>query len=108
MMNQLLRPGLLLTSVLLLALPCPGEYATVKNGSNKVKPGDLIVDHPTLINLGFEWVIQGDDNHNSRVDVSYYKQGETQWTPALPLLRLHGERIYQKTAPSRAVPLPRE
>src|SRR5438874_13307853 len=61
----------------------------------KVKPGELVIDHPTLINLGFEWVIQGDDNRNANVDVSYRKQGETAWKQGLPLLRLHGERIYQ-------------
>ena len=55
----------------------------------------MIVDHPTLINLGFEWVIEGDDNRNAQVEVSYRKQGETQWKQGLPLLRLHGERIYQ-------------
>jgi hypothetical protein len=48
-----------------------------------------------LINLGFEWLIQGNDNHNAEVEVSYRKQGETQWKRGLPLLRLHGERIYQ-------------
>src|SRR5437588_10201073 len=62
---------------------------------NKVKPGEFIVDHPTLINLGFEWLIQGDDNRNAQVEVSYRKQGETQWKQGLPLLRLQGERIYQ-------------
>ena len=61
----------------------------------KVKPGELVIDHPTLINLGFEWVIQGDDNRSAKVDVSYRKQGETAWKQGLPLLRLHGERIYQ-------------
>ena len=59
-----------------------------------MKPGELIVDHPTLINLGFEWPIQGDENHNAKVDVSYRKEGTTEWKQALPLLRLHGERIY--------------
>jgi hypothetical protein len=49
-----------------------------------------------LINLGFEWVIQGDDNRNAQVDVSYRKQGDTQWKQGLPLLRLQGERIYQQ------------
>src|SRR5260370_40884724 len=63
--------------------------------NNKVKPGELVVDHPTLINLGFEWLIEGDDNRNSQVEVSYRKRGETQWKPGLPLLRLQAERIYQ-------------
>jgi hypothetical protein len=60
-----------------------------------VRPGEFIIDHPTLINLGFEWLIEGDDNRNARVDVSYRKQGEIHWKPGLPLLRLQGERIYQ-------------
>src|ERR1700726_2283526 len=62
---------------------------------NKVKPGEFIIDHPTLINLGFEWLIQGDENRNAQVEVSYRKQGETEWKQGLPLLRLQGERIYQ-------------
>src|SRR5256885_9282214 len=62
---------------------------------NKTKPGQLVNDPPTLINLGFEWVIDGDDNRNAAVEVSHRKKGETQWKQALPLLRLHGERIFQ-------------
>jgi hypothetical protein len=78
----------------IMILSCFGEMATATE-NDKVKPGELVVDHPTLINLGFEWVIEGDDNRNAQVDVTYHKQGETQWKQALPLLRLHGERIYQ-------------
>lgn len=52
-----------------------------------------IVEPPTLISLGFEWRIQGDDNRNAKVDVSYRKSGETAWKPALPLLRIGGEEI---------------
>ena len=37
-----------------------------------------------------------DDNRNAHVDVSYRKQGETQWKLGMPLLRLQGERIYQQ------------
>src|ERR1700692_4702167 len=79
------------SGVILLTLSCA---AAAENGA-KIKPGELVVDPPTLINLGFEWLVEGDDNHNARVDVSYRKQGETQGKPGLPLLRLHGERIYQ-------------
>jgi hypothetical protein len=62
----------------------------------KVTPGELVVDHPTLINLGFEWVIDGDANRNAQVAVSYRKAGDAQWKQGLPLLRLQGERIYQR------------
>ena len=64
----------------------------------KVTPGEFIVDHPTLINLGFEWIIDGDANRNASVEVSYRKQGDADWRRGLPLLRLHGERIYQENS----------
>ena len=51
----------------------------------------------TLINLGFEWWIEGDDNRNATVAVSFRARGQTEWQPALPLLRLHGERIYSES-----------
>jgi hypothetical protein len=54
-----------------------------------------VSDRPTLINLGFEWFIDGDANHNASVDVSYRRKGDSQWKPALPLLRLHNEEIFQ-------------
>ena len=56
---------------------------------------DFVVEPATLINLGFEWFIDGDDNRNAAVTVSYRRVGETAWQPALPLLRLQGERIAQ-------------
>ena len=58
-----------------------------------VTPGELVIEHPTLINLGFEWHIDGDANRNASVDVSFRKQGETAWRKALPLARLHGEQV---------------
>ena len=60
-----------------------------------VTPGEFIIDPPTLINLGFEWMILGDDNRNAAVEVSYRKKGEPAWKKALPLLRLQNEEIYQ-------------
>ena len=44
---------------------------------NGVTAGEFVVDPPTLINLGFEWFIEGDDNRNASVDVSYRKTGDT-------------------------------
>jgi hypothetical protein len=62
---------------------------------NAVTPGEFTIDPPTLINLAFEWRIEGDDNRNAAVAVSYRKKGETQWKQALPLMRLQNEEIYQ-------------
>src|SRR4029077_6520290 len=79
----------------LLSLSRPGDGPSARDTAIRVKPGEFVVDHPTLINLGFEWVIEGDDNRNAHVDVSYRRHGDTLWKQALPLLRLQGERIYQ-------------
>jgi hypothetical protein len=62
-----------------------------------VTPGELLIEPPTLINLGFEWFIQGDTNRNASVQVSFRKTGTGEWKPALPLLRLQGERIYAES-----------
>jgi hypothetical protein len=58
---------------------------------NAVKPGRFVVEHPTLICLGFEWYIEGDANHNATVEVRYRKKGEHEWKEALPLLRIQNE-----------------
>lgn len=63
-------------------------------GENAVTPGRFVVEPPTLICLGFEWYIAGDENRNASVEVSYRKAGESGWQEALPLLRMGGERIY--------------
>jgi hypothetical protein len=70
--------------------------AMAAEGDAKVTPGEFIIEHPTLINLGFEWHIDGDANRNASVEVSYRKQGETAWHQAMPLLRLHGEQVFQR------------
>ena len=41
---------------------------------NTVKPVKFVIEPPTLISLGFEWYIEGDDNHNARVEVQYRKK----------------------------------
>ena len=60
-----------------------------------VSPGELLVERPTLLCLGFEWPISGDDNRNSAVEVAYRKAGEAGWNPGMPLLRMGGERVFR-------------
>ena len=64
--------------------------------SRTVWAGELLIEPPTLINLGFEWFIEDDNNRNAAVAVSYRKTGETAWKESLPLLRLNGERVYSQ------------
>ena len=73
-----------------------GPSAFGAEGDTKVTPGELVIEHPTLINLGFEWHVEGDANRNASVDVSFRKQGETTWRTGMPLVRLHGEQVFQR------------
>src|ERR1044072_9338039 len=59
---------------------------------NATKPGRFHVEHPTLLNLGFEWAIEGDASRNATVEVRFRTTGTTPWRPALPLLRIGGEK----------------
>jgi hypothetical protein len=55
--------------------------------------GELSVEPPTLLSLGFDWKIAGDDNRNAQVDVTYRRKGDATWRKALPLLRLQREWV---------------
>ena len=63
---------------------------------NVTRPGQFHVEHPTLLNLGFEWAIDGDANRNAAVEVRFRKTGTSEWRDALPLLRIGGERVYRE------------
>ena len=55
--------------------------------------GDLSIEPPTLVSLGFDWKIAGDDNRNAQVDVGFRRKGEQAWRKGLPLLRLQREQV---------------
>jgi hypothetical protein len=82
----------------LILLVTPGLRA-----ENGVKAGLLVVEPPTLICLGFEWEIAGDDNRNATVEVSYRPSGDSAWKEGMPLLRIGGEKIFRApyTVPDR-------
>lgn len=63
---------------------------------NSTQAGRFVVEHPTLLNLGFEWPIIGDANRNAKVEVQYRAAGETAWKSALALVRVGGENIYRR------------
>jgi len=79
----------LLTIILALTIP------VMQREPDAVTAGRLIVEPPTLINLGFEWEISGDANRNATVEVRYREAGGRDWKEALPLLRIGGERVFR-------------
>jgi hypothetical protein len=79
----------------LLTLVLTGGDRAWTAAANPLTLRDFVVEPATLINLGFEWFVDGDANRNASVAVSYRRAGTTAWEEALPLLRLQGERIAQ-------------
>ena len=59
-----------------------------------VTAGELVVEPPTLISLGFEWYIEGDADRDAAVAVAYRRAGEREWRESLPLLRVQNERTF--------------
>jgi hypothetical protein len=86
--------------VLLLALQCSSPKAA--EGDNSVRSLRFVVEPPTLMNLGFEWYIEGDANHNGVVQVSYRKKGDDVWKAALPLLRIQNEQSIYAFPPTKS------
>ena len=77
-------------------LPLVVAAAGALLAQNATQAGRFVVEHPTLLNLGFEWAISGDVNRNATVAVQYRAAGEPAWRPALPLLRMGGEKVYRR------------
>lgn len=90
-------PWLFIGLVLAVVFVVPSGAQREASSSTGVTAGELVIEPATLINLGFEWFIQGDANRNAVVAVSYRKAGERDWRQALPLLRIGGERIYAES-----------
>lgn len=67
------------------------------HAQDAVTAGEFIVEPPTLLNLGFEWKIEGDDNRNAVVEVAFREAGSETWREGLPLLRIGGERVIRET-----------
>lgn len=78
--------------LILFALFC---LCNVSQASDSVKAGEFIAEPPTFHNLGFEWKIEGDDNRNATVEVSYREVGSTVWKSAQPLLRIGDEKVWR-------------
>ncbi len=66
------------------------------DAANSTQAGKFVVEHPTLLNLGFEWQISGDANRNATVAVQFRPVSEREWRQALPLVRIGGEKVYRR------------
>jgi hypothetical protein len=82
------KSSLTAASFLLMTLVAASAHA-----QKTTTAGEFRVEPPTLLSLGFDWKIAGDDNRNASVDVSYRKKGDSTWKKGLPLLRLQREWV---------------
>jgi hypothetical protein len=61
---------------------------------NATLPGKLSSPFPTLVNLGIEWLIEGDDNQNGTVTVQFREKNTAVWRQGMPLFRVPaGEKL---------------
>ena len=93
------------STLLLVLLVWP--LAAQTGAQRAVTAGEFVAEPPTLVSLGFEWKISGDDNRDARVDVTYRRKGEQQWRKALPLMRSQREQIGIAPGPGAAGSEPR-
>ena len=80
MERLLVTTGLLAMLLMEAALP-------IEAAQHSITPGELIVDPPTLICLGFCWPIEGDDNRNVVCRIEFRKKGDPKWRKGLDLWR---------------------
>ncbi len=78
---------------MMLLMTSSGTWA-----ADNTTTGELIVDPPTLMALGFAWPIEGDDNRNAWVSITYREKGEREWLRGLDLLRLQNEETFVRGA----------
>lgn len=78
-----------------LILPLVSTFTLAED---TVTAGELFIEPPTLISLGFEWIIEGDDDRDAAVALEYREAGENDWIEGLPLLRIQQERsVFDQT-----------
>src|SRR5262245_58104489 len=91
------RLSLVSRRLLVAALSLAASLPTAVLAADRTTARDFVVEPATLVSLGFEWHIDGDDNRNATVAVFYRKKDNTQgaaaWREGPPLLRIGNERI---------------
>jgi len=85
------KVSILILGILMLSFTRP---------ENATTPGEITTPYPTITCLAVEWVVEGDDNENGKVDVSYRVEGEKNWLPAMPLVRVPAGSTGIRTRPT--------
>src|SRR5437773_11857425 len=76
-------------------------FAPRARADDVLHPGAVNLDRPTVVALGVQLLISGDDNHNAQVAVRYRAATTTEWHAAMPLFRVHRESVVGRTVPEQ-------
>jgi hypothetical protein len=64
-------------------------------------PGAVVIDAPTVVTLGVQLLLSGDDDHDARVAVRYREVGTVPWSAAMDLFRVHPEDVAGRSVPEQ-------
>jgi hypothetical protein len=74
---------------------------TVASADDVLHAGAVSLDRPTLLTLGVQLLVTGDDDHDAQVAVRYRPVGDPTWRDAMPLFRVHPEDVVGRTVPEQ-------
>src|SRR5262249_30843109 len=89
------------TRALASALVLVAAAARGAAADDVLHPGAVNIDRPTVVTLGVQLLVTGDDNHNARVAVRYRPTGDPTWRDGLDLFRVHPEDVVGRTVPEQ-------
>ncbi len=72
--------------------------SAIARADNVLHAGTPVLDRPTLMAIGIQLPVSGDDNYNASVGVRYRQSGAIAWRTGLPLYRVHPESVTGWTA----------
>src|SRR2546422_3401837 len=76
-------------------------FAGRARADDVLHPGAANLDRPTLVALGVQLLISGDDNHDAQVALRYRAAGTSAWRDAMPLFRVHPESVVGRSVPEQ-------
>jgi hypothetical protein len=79
----------------LAGLLAAGAPSARPQNRDAVAAGELTIEPPTLLCLGFEWKMEGDDNRNASVATEYRRRGAAEWRQGPPMLRIGDEKVWR-------------
>src|SRR5437762_6923312 len=89
------------SSATALAFAALTTLALPARAANSLTVSDPTLDTPTVITLGVQMLITGDDNFNATVTVRYKKSSDSTFKTGLPLFRVHPEQLQANIPPAQ-------